>query len=156
MEIIKKYDYELTKNEIHQIFQIYNDCFYQNNINKKAQITLAKRWISKYHLFQWYLLIKDKHIIGIASYVYDVSNADRFDINQEMGENVCNVGIKTEHRRRGYAKQLIKEMMNDYKQLIVEIKRNNPNYVQLIKLYEGLDFKMMDQKENQNFYLLLL
>jgi len=165
--IYSKFDYELSNNDTGKIFQVYNQCFYNDQVTKKSQINLAKEWIAKSHIFQWYIAKVGGEVIGIANIVYDNSNADKFAINQEKGENVSSVGVSNKYRRIGVARLLMEKIIQDHqslKDIVVEIKKANPIFDILVKFYQSLGFEQLDKvdktddkKENdlENYYFIL-
>ena len=157
MTIVVKYDHQLSRREIDKIFLVYNECFYDGKVTKNKQIKQAKIWLAKSHIFQWYLLKLDDDIVGIANYVYDYTNAANFSIQQDKGENVSSLGVRVKYQRQGYARQLMDWLINDHPNvdLVVEIKKGNPQYEKLIKFYNNLGFKLMSYQESDedNIYL---
>ena len=150
VEISIKYDYQLSNKEVNYIFNIYNECFYGNNVNNRGQIDLVKKWISTYKIFKWYLAKVDNRVVGIAAFVYDYKNVNKFDIRQDRGVNVTNVAVLEKYRKLGIAKLLMRTINEEYNKsmdLVVEIKRANTNefYEILVKFYMSLGYKELDQ-----------
>lgn len=148
VEIYTKFDYELTKKEINQIFVVYNECFYYNKVTKSSHVKLAKKWIASSHIFQWYLAKKDDQIIGIANLVYDFKNCQNFSLNVDKGENISSVGVLEKYRRLGIARLLMKKIIEEQqpiRDLVVEIKSRDPMFRILTSFYESLGFEEMDE-----------
>jgi ribosomal protein S18 acetylase RimI-like enzyme len=154
--IIAKFDHELSNTEVHQIFSVYNECFYDNKVTKTKDINLAKSWISKHKLFRWYYIKLDNRIISIGNYVYNYGNIDGFVIRPDRGENITSIGTLEKYRGKGYAKRIIEAIANDYNDLIdltLELKKNNPKKNFLIKCYQSMGFSEMDDTEPDNIYM---
>jgi ribosomal protein S18 acetylase RimI-like enzyme len=154
VEISIKYDHELSNNELNQIFNIYNECFYENKVNNRGKIDLVKKWISTYKIFKWYLAKIDKRVVGIAAFVYDYKNVKKFDIREDRGVNISNVAVLEKYRRLGIAKLLMNTINEEYNNkidLVVEIKRgDNEFYAILVKFYMSLGYQEYEEDNPVN------
>lgn len=142
IEFIIKYDHQLSKKELTQVFQVYNECFYDNKVNSTKKIKQVYQWLGNSHIFQWYLLKVDDRIIGIANFVYDPTNVTNFAIKSELGENISSVGVLCKYRGFGYARLLMEKLIEEHQDidLVVEIKKGNPAYIGLLQFYQKLGF----------------
>jgi len=148
VKIEMKYDYELSKTELNQIFILYNDIFYHNRVRKKDLIKKVKEQLGKSNIFQWVLLreLKSNKLIGMGSFIYDYSalskpNISKFDINESLKENICNIAVDISYRRRGYATLIMEKIISQRKDcLTLEVKKSSENYQYLIKFYKKMGF----------------
>lgn len=157
IQIVSKYDFELSKGEIKKIFMVYNECFYDWKCSSTKLVKKAQALIGSSHVWRWYLAYSGTTLIGIASYVYDISgipsDGSGAQVNVSVGENVCNVGVVGKFRRRGVAKCLMEAIVDDYggiggKDLVVEVLPGSPHYLSIMRLYVGLGF---DELEDGKF-----
>jgi ribosomal protein S18 acetylase RimI-like enzyme len=145
-----KYDYQLTKKEIEQLADLYAEIFYHgHHLNKKTK-KMVQDSLSKYKIWHWFLIkdSKSKKILAIGSYVYSYEalhnpKYPKLDVSEEFQENVGNIGVSKSHRRKGYAKMIMSEIMKRYsdKDLTLEIKTKNSLGNILFKFYNNLGFK---------------
>lgn len=163
VNIYTKFDYELSNNEIQQIFIIYNECFYDSKCNQTKLVKEIKRLLSKCKTWQWYLAKVNGKIIGMAAYCYSYQNATLFSVNPNKGENILNVAVLPKYRRIGIANLLMNTIINEHGSLIdltVEVKINSPFKRILIEFYQGLGFDEIPLKPDEpedpdNIYLRL-
>jgi len=159
--IISKLDSELSKRELHSVFNIYNYCFSEPMISGTKKTLLAKKLLGKSKVFEWYLAKVRGQIVGMASYVRDmekVKTTKQFDLRPEKGENVCSVGVLEKYRRLGIGRLLMNQIIKDHGpeiDLVVEIKRNNPIYGLLVEFYLSLGFVEEDQDNQEEAHLYL-
>lgn len=150
VEIFSKFDYELSGGETKKIFSVYNECFYNNSVTSNKQMKLAYEWIRKSHIWKWYIARVGSQIVGIAAYCYDYKNASNFEIRPDKGENICSVGVLEKYRGNGIGKLLMRSIIKEHgeKDLTVEIKRENDNYVMLMEFYQKLGFEIVPDDDN--------
>lgn len=161
-EIFSKFDYELSKKELNQIFLVYNECFYDFQVNTTKQILSCKRLLGKLRTWQWYYAKVNGQIVGIASYCYSYQHAKEFNIRPDKGENVLSVAVREKYRRFGIARLLMNVIIKEHgsiKDLVVEIKTQNPYYRILRDFYASLEFEELPLKPDEpedpeNVYLI--
>lgn len=159
--ILSKLDSELSKKELHSVFNIYNHCFAELTITGTKKILLAKNLLGKSQVFEWYLAKVKGQIVGMASYVRDmdrVKSIGKFDLRPEKEENICSVGVLDKYRKLGVGRLLMNQIISDHGSeidLVVEIKRDNPIYGTLVEFYLSLGFaeNEEDNQEEINLYL---
>jgi len=148
-----KYDYELNKKELNQIFIVYNECFFQNRVRKKDLAKQIKKKLNKGKIFQWYLLRNrsTRQIMGIGSYVYDYSSViNGYSVDIGMGENICNIGVPEQYRKRGYATQIVQKIIGDHSNqiLTLEVKLDSKIREVLVAFYQKMGFRKYKQNSH--------
>ena len=152
---IKK-DSVLSPNEIQSILELYNLSFYDNRVSNPNQLNFLRDCISARDIFYWFLLKNHQgQLLGMVSLVHNFSQAYRFDLNLEFGENICSLAIAPEVRQRGLARLLMKQVINHASfcglrpqdSFVLEIKKDNTYYQALNHLYTSLGFKYLQQTE---------
>jgi GNAT superfamily N-acetyltransferase len=153
-QVICKYDHQLNLTEINDIFLVYNECFYDDQLVRPDHIQTAKLFLGKKKLWQWYFAItkKGKQIIAIANFVYDHSNIGKLSVRADMGENLTSVGTLKAYQGNGISRVLVERIIADHgaKDLVVEIKKVHP-YVELgriVGFYQSFGFvKQVEEEE---------
>lgn len=159
ISIYDKIDMKLSKNEMHQLFGVYNECFYHNKVSQTKSIMKAKQWLARSKTWHWFLAKAKGRIVGMAAYCYDYGHAVEFDINPEMDENICSVGVRQKYRKKGIARMLMQAMiqkLGQEKDLTLEIKWQNQYRQVLMDFYESLGFVLKNSEEKidqQNVFL---
>ncbi len=87
----------------------------------------------------FYVAIEEEGVIGYCG-VYKVMNS----------ADITNVAVKKDKRKKGVAKQLLKEAIKDakseqIKEIMLEVRESNEA---AIFLYEKLDFKVLQNEKN--------
>lgn len=157
VEIFNKLDSNLSKKEIHQIFMVYNECFYHNKVTKTKQVKLAKDWLSKYKTWHWFFAKVKGQIVGIAAYCYNYQHVDKFDLREDRGENICSVGVLQKFRQLGIARLLMNSIIENYgskNDLVVEIKKANKYGSILDRFYRDLNFQELSNDTQGTFLIL--
>ena len=155
-----KYDYQLTKKEIVQLAELYAEVFYENQKLNTTGKKMIQESLSKYNIWQWFLLKekKTKKIIGMGSFIYSFDalhnpKIPKLDVSEEFQENIGNIGVSPLHRRKGYAHLIMNEIlkMHNDQILTLEIKRNSPIASVLLKFYSHLGFRVHGKTEEGLF-----
>jgi ribosomal protein S18 acetylase RimI-like enzyme len=154
-----KYDYQLSKTELNQLFILYNEIFYQNRVRKKDLVKQIKQQLGKSKIFLWYLIREPllNRLVAMGSFIYDYGalnnpKISKFDINQILNENICNIGVHENYRRLGYAKCIMEKIMEEHENLTLEVKKDSPIHQHLIHFYQKLGFQSFTET-NQGIYM---
>jgi ribosomal protein S18 acetylase RimI-like enzyme len=145
-EIVVKKDSDLTKEEVDQVFEVYNKCFYDDQLVKPDYIKMAKDCLSKSSIFEWFMVKVNGRVVAISNFVYDFKNAKQkgFAINEAEGENVSSVAVLPTFRQKGYCRNMMEKIVevrgDDV--LGLELKRDHPHYDQMLKFYKSLNFEL--------------
>lgn len=155
MKIEIKPDHQLTVQEIDQIVELYNLGFYQGQVTDPVKLDFMARCVSRMNIFIWYLLRDptNQQILAMVSLVHNHTNSYLFDLNLDLGENICNLVVRPEARGKGLAKDVISELLETASQyllrpqdpLVLEIKKDSPHRHLLLHLYQSMGFVQFDQ-----------
>ena len=154
-----KLDHNLSKNELHQIFLVYDECFYNGQVCSAKQILLAKKWLGKSKTWHWFFAknAKNGKVVGIAAYCYSYKNAQYFEIRPDRNENICSVGVLPKFRKMGIGRLLMEAIISYYgskNDLVVEIKSDNRYEAVLLKFYQSLGFRELSVEPKSTFLIL--
>lgn len=144
----------LSKNDLEQIFTIYNLCFEENRIKSKRESTMAKKLLGDMKIYTWYVVRNpdNRQIVSMASFVKDQDRArkiGKYDLNYNLGENLVSVSTLDNFRKRGLASKIIKFILQDVKKdLIIEIKKDKIN---LLHFYDKVGFTTFSQHSGNLF-----
>jgi len=182
MHIFCSKDTELDYETVDHIRDLYALCFFGTDELAPEQKKHLDTCISKMNTFDWYLGYENSQLISIVSLVHNYQNAYLYDLDIDQEENICSLAVHPEYRGRGYAREMMKFLINHHKSsketdvngrplkgnrfshrliriarvdpLVLEIKLDSPHREQLIKLYESLGFKQQTVTQTGEFYRL--